>query len=345
MPSFLIHFSQSHEEFRLPELHALSKLHGIPLKIGLYSLESPFLIVEIRSVQEAEILVSRAVLIKEIILLFASAECLDNLLDNVKTLDPKCFEQNSKFKFSIETFGSTISLQEQISLIDRFSFLPLNGEISLKDPQVVYSIVLDYGLPIVEKSSSPQNLYFGKWICKGGRDAINRFDLKKRKYLGITSMDAELSLVMANQALIKQDSLVFDPFVGTGGFLVSGAHFGGFTIGSDIDGRQIKGKEGVGIEANVEQYSLQKKVLGNVVCDFAHHPWVENREIWDAIMCDPPYGVRAGAKKITFKSDHNAYKKNGDMVYPEMVAYEMNDILQDLVDFSAKYLVVGGRLV
>lgn len=33
------------------------------------------------------------------------------------------------------------------------------------------------------------------------------------------------------------------------------------------------------------------------------------------------------------------------MAYPEMVAYEMNDIMSDLVDFSAKYLVVGGRLV
>lgn len=33
------------------------------------------------------------------------------------------------------------------------------------------------------------------------------------------------------------------------------------------------------------------------------------------------------------------------MAYPEMVAYEMNDIMMDLVDFSAKYLVIGGRLV
>ncbi len=114
---------------------------------------------------------------------------------------------------------------------------------------------------------------------------------------------------MANQALITGDSLVFDPFVGTGGFLVSGAHFGGYTMGSDIDGRQIKGKDGFSIKSNVEQYQLQKRVLGNVVCDFAHHPWVDNREIWDAIVCDPPYGVRAGAKKITCNADFEPFKK------------------------------------
>jgi hypothetical protein len=33
------------------------------------------------------------------------------------------------------------------------------------------------------------------------------------------------------------------------------------------------------------------------------------------------------------------------MAYPEMMAYEMNDIIRDLVVFAAKYLVIGGRLV
>lgn len=37
--------------------------------------------------------------------------------------------------------------------------------------------------------------------------------------------------------------------------------------------------------------------------------------------------------------------RNGDMAYPEMMAYEMNDIISDLVEFSAQYLVIGGRLV
>jgi tRNA (guanine10-N2)-methyltransferase len=37
-------------------------------------------------------------------------------------------------------------------------------------------------------------------------------------------------------------SFVYDPFVGTGSFLLTSAQFGAFTMGSDIDGRQIRGK-------------------------------------------------------------------------------------------------------
>lgn len=55
-------------------------------------------------------------------------------------------------------------------------------------------------------------------------------------------MDAELSLIMSNMALLSKGDLFFDPFVGTGSFLVTGAHFGAFSMGCDIDGRQIRGK-------------------------------------------------------------------------------------------------------
>jgi tRNA (guanine10-N2)-methyltransferase len=55
-------------------------------------------------------------------------------------------------------------------------------------------------------------------------------------------MDPELSLIMANMALVKPGSFVLDPFVGTGSFLISCSHFGAFTIGADIDGRQLRGK-------------------------------------------------------------------------------------------------------
>lgn len=72
---------------------------------------------------------------------------------------------------------------------------------------------------------------------------IDKFNLKKRKYLGTTSMDAELSLISANQARVKPGSLVIDPFVGTGSFLVTAAHYGALTIGGDIDIRVLKGSK------------------------------------------------------------------------------------------------------
>jgi tRNA (guanine10-N2)-methyltransferase len=119
-----------------------------------------------------------------------------------------------------------------------------------------------------------------------------------------------------------------DPFVGTGSFLVACAHFQGYTMGADIDGRQLRGRSAyVNPEAmtqsklpnrireckrelsmikdndrksvydNIQQYGMERRVVDNVVCDLAHHPW-RKVALWDAIVCDPPYGVRAGAKKI-----------------------------------------------
>jgi tRNA (guanine10-N2)-methyltransferase len=76
-------------------------------------------------------------------------------------------------------------------------------------------------------------------------------------------MDAEVSLLMANQALVRiiaslpiflsvqtdtqhvqasAGKLVYDPFVGTGSMLYTSAHWGAFVVGSDIDGRHIRGK-------------------------------------------------------------------------------------------------------
>lgn len=58
-------------------------------------------------------------------------------------------------------------------------------------------------------------------------------------------MEAEMSLLMANQALARSGSAVWDPFAGTGSMLVTAAHWGSRVWGSDIDGRQMKGRENV----------------------------------------------------------------------------------------------------
>ena len=47
-----------------------------------------------------------------------------------------------------------------------------------------------------------------------------RYDVKKRRAVGNTSMDAELSLFMTNIAKVTKNSFVFDPFVGTGSMLL-----------------------------------------------------------------------------------------------------------------------------
>lgn len=55
-------------------------------------------------------------------------------------------------------------------------------------------------------------------------------------------MDPQLSLIMANQALIKSGDIVMDPFVGSGSLLVAAAHFGAYVLGVDIDFLMLHGK-------------------------------------------------------------------------------------------------------
>jgi hypothetical protein len=44
----------------------------------------------------------------------------------------------------------------------------------------------------------------GQQIAQGtARRLIQKFDVKKRAYYGNTSMDAEMSLLMANQTLVR----------------------------------------------------------------------------------------------------------------------------------------------
>lgn len=128
---------------------------------------------------------------------------------------------------------------------------------------------------------------------------------------------------MSNQGLSQAGSLVLDPFVGTGSLLVPASHFGSFCFGSDLDPRVLHGF-GVGrvnnksdffssnsnfctemepkIMLNFEQYALDKPTIIHMDCMNTNF---KDNEIFDAIICDPPYGIRA----MTRTSNKNGKKK------------------------------------
>lgn len=53
-------------------------------------------------------------------------------------------------------------------------------------------------------------------IADGQRELIESYSVKKRHFIGNTSMDACLSFIMANHGRVKPNDVVYDPFVGTG---------------------------------------------------------------------------------------------------------------------------------
>ncbi|XP_064597359.1 tRNA (guanine(10)-N2)-methyltransferase homolog isoform X2 [Liolophura sinensis] len=171
-------------------------------------------------------------------------------------------------------------------------------------------------------------------------------------------MDPTLSLIMTNLAEIKENHLVFDPFVGTGSLLVPSAHFGAYVLGTDIDyliihgkGRSSRHKQKFrgpdeNIRANLRQYNLEKFYLDAMLADASRHDMWRQHELFDAIVTDPPYGIRESARRIgTEKEEVILTEENKDGHIPQRVNYDLSDIFKDLLNFAAKFLRLHGRLV
>ena len=159
-------------------------------------------------------------------------------------------------------------------------------------------------------------------------------------------MDNELSLVMANMALVRKGSVVLDPFVGTGSILVACSNFGAHCFGTDIDVRVLRGKEGSNVFSNFDQYGLARPEI--VRCDsslFARH-FQCRAPMYDAIVTDPPYGIRAGARKSGNRRGEAAAvpeELRGSHI-PQTQPYPVEDVMCDLLNLAAQNLVRGGRL-
>ena len=75
-------------------------------------------------------------------------------------------------------------------------------------------------------------------------------------------------------------------------------------------------------------------------------------QVFDAIICDPPYGVRAGGRKSggrkLLKGIIDPYtvpeEKKADHI-PSTASYSLAECVHDLLDLAARMLVIGGRLV
>lgn len=183
--------------------------------------------------------------------------------------------------------------------------LPFAGRIQLKAPDDRYWLSEDYAHP---KDAAPRHVYFGRELpgCVRARELVGLGDLKRRAYLGPTSLDNEVALLMASFAFVRPGAVVLDPFVGTGSILIACAQLKAqLCVGTDIDIRVLRGKKGRNVFSNFAQYNLPPPEL--VRSDNALHQ--DDRgghyghfralptPFYDAVVCDPPYGIRAGARR------------------------------------------------
>jgi len=248
---------------------------------------------------------TRCVLVRSVIELWGSAKDMRGCANGVKqyamTSEPNgmkskrsslvqkyCIEGEKSWKLTIHTFGSKYSREEQSTMRSEFSFLPFTGAVKMVDPDDEYILIREIeldslGSPLYPRHSHkkevipandarpPLAVYFGRILLSGLREGkVDKFSLKKRKYLGPTSMDTELSMIMTNlgqvskckfpytiqnsysfmmlipkgtpQSQVKKGSFCFDPFVGTGSILLTCALQGAYCFGTDIDIRVLRGK-------------------------------------------------------------------------------------------------------
>jgi tRNA (guanine10-N2)-methyltransferase len=210
---------------------------------------------------------------------------------------------------------------------------------------------------IVENDARPPlACYFGKVLGNNslgrnwrGSNRIEQYSLKKRSYLGPTSMDAELSMIMTNLAQIRQGSMVFDPFVGTGSILLTAALRGAYTVGTDIDLRVLRGRsQHENIASNFKQYGLLPPELVRSDNAIYHRHYREHAPLFDAIVTDPPYGIRAGAKKSGSRREGDVRSVLDKHRYDHVAQtqpYSVSDVMADLLNVAARILNMGGRLV
>ena len=218
----------------------------------------------------------------------------------------------------------------------------------MKNPEQIFTIFeeYEYGNP-----NGPLRIFLGRFVGGSQRLVLNEYTLKKREYINTTSMDSELALLTANLSLAVEGKVFYDPFVGTGSFPIACSHFGARTLGSDIDGRMIRGRDGKDIRTNFRQYGLLDRYLDGFISDLTHSPLRRGRWL-DGVIGDPPYGVREGLKVLGTKdgSGKEAVYINGEAAHlqdkyiPPKKAYSFEAMLDDLLEFAVEMLVDGGRL-
>ncbi|GAB1609945.1 tRNA (guanine(10)-N2)-methyltransferase homolog [Argonauta hians] len=370
---YLLHYANEHLHFRLAELASISELLGLQINVNSNDShsESPYVVVELpcevgRETCELNVkrLLKRTMMVRSAYELWAEGNCMESLTKRLASLSPHITAPyttaESTFKIVVEAYNRKIPPKEKLEKIDKLPWqeLGLKGKIQLKNPDHSFYLFEFYETEKGMKSApEPSALYFGRLVAIGDRDLIQHYHLQKRCFIGNTSMDTGLSFIMANMGHADHNKLVFDPFVGTGSLLVSCAHFGCYVMGADLDYLLLHGKarpsrhnqkiraSNENIRSNLEQYGKGHQYIDAVIADSSKHRLWRTSEVFDAIITDPPYGIREPAKKIASNNRRTESPERCASHLPLKTQYQLSDIFKDLLNFSAKHLVVGGRLV
>lgn len=372
---YLLHFVQEHISFRWTEFVAITSRNNCKFKLiskPEHVKTRPFIIIELddddRSVNNLIGCAKSSYLLKDLYELWAqSNKSVDDLAEQVESTSKQYksglySKPDQCFRVNVENFNSKLNQSDKIIWIQKMAFFDsFQAKPNLSNPKQIYCIIemSEKNSPSDKELVTTKEYYFCRHLTQGGRNSISLFSLKTRKFIANTSMDPTLSFLTANAAKIKQNDIVYDPFVGSGSLLVAAAHLGAYVLGSDIDWPLLHGKSRpsrVGqskrekdemVRANFKQYNLEHRYLDVMVADITRKS-IRNQFKFDAIIADPPYGVREGLERIGAdrkKIERPQKDENVRIRYPRKTHCDINVLLTDLLLLSVNNLKLGGRLV
>ncbi|ORY25087.1 S-adenosyl-L-methionine-dependent methyltransferase [Naematelia encephala] len=371
MPLYILRVSLDHLTFRLPSLLSISQTFDFPIRFVSEDKFRGILVVELAHKKDVQHLIDRGTLIMWIAELYAQAETYDDLHAQLRER-PDLFDEYRQrtFKITPEAANYHFIGSRPLEIVKSFAYLDMRGGVELENPEVDFVVFEDYDSETIHtheqrlaRDGRFRTVYFGRRIgFSRARPLVKEQSVKTRAYYGNTSMEAEMGFLMANQTLARTGKIIYDPFAGTGSMLYACATFGAYVMGSDIDGRQMRGKSKgpdvtPGMLRAAAQYGVADKFLDLLTFDVTRSPirrggWV------DAIITDPPYGVRAGAKRIGKKStrktplredpyvlEDGTFAHTKSTYVPPFRPYELVNLTLDLVLLARYLLVPRGRLV
>ncbi|KAG5487106.1 hypothetical protein LSCM1_07778 [Leishmania martiniquensis] len=258
---------------------------------------------------------------------------------------------SSTYSYQVETIGKKYSVDAKRAVVEAvLERVPRAGEVDWRHPERIYYIFLQHAIENAPPgaqgwvSNGPLLRVFHCCLCvESSRGSLlATYDLRKRPYIGTTSMPPEESLVMANMSGVCRGHYVYDPFCGTGSLLIAAAHYGARTFGSDADGRamragtekgkmspQMQQQRRLALAAYPEEQlcvlSVEERASPSMITNFklyglpppdrARMNFAEWPRAWhtrglpyglggifDSIITDPPYGLREPRRKVEMRA-------------------------------------------
>ena len=326
-------FNNNFYNFCLPELISIAELYN--LKNFTYNKDTfsyniqkePYITISFDGVENPDLckkLIERCTLLKNIIKVYGEGSSMDEAIDDIEKNNMKEFkdevESLKSFRFDIDFRGKCETRDIELEMINKFDKFGFKAKVDIKKAERIFVIFRNSVENQKTKEIISTKYYFG--IEMAGKDEkklhfYTKYVLTKRKYIGPTATDHLLSFLMANFAQIKEGQMVIDPFVGTGSLLIPPSHYKALCFGCDLDVRVLRGYS-VGYTRKSEEDKTPQKKQGNIFSNFDDYnfprPQIIRQDInkpafrkknlfFDAIICDPPYGWRAGVRKTGLTSN------------------------------------------